>query len=373
MNLKVIPEKLFVRRINTETIGYTPASGSTYYVEFILKKKRRRIKDYKKQSYDILSDDKLLPEEEIRNLPASGFVVIWPDKVQDPRGFVVWVSNLDEVVSNTAINRGVIEEDLWYAVDSNNHLTLLSSEIEKTVKKTLPSIADVKVGDIIEGYESHEIYLGKFKTRHLRGRNNLVELETSRVLYNVEEDYFNTSCYCLGAGSIISGMADPDDVLEITDRFKSYLKAYTDLDDKIDKIFVPKDRTREYPSDMFDRLYSADKMRFYSYPFYKIIESREIACLRLTPACSYAERIKDGIKYEVSIERLNNDGRFSTNYGDYVTWNNITEEISNFSGSWKELLKVQGWIFYGGEDPSRYCYNNPKLFVKMKSGITLIV
>ena len=373
MNLKVIPEKLFVRRINTETIGYTPASGSTYYVEFILKKKRQRIKDYKKQSYDILSDDKLLPEEEIRNLPASGFVVIWPDKVQDPRGFVVWVSNLDEVVSNTTINRGVIEEDLWYAVDSNNHLTLLSSEIEKTVKKTLPSIADVKVGDIIEGYESHEIYLGKFKTRTLRGRNNLVELETSRVLYNVEEDYFNTSCYCLGAGSIISGMADPDAVLEITDRFKSYLKAYTNLDDKIDKIFAPEDSTRECPSDMFDRLYSVDKTHYYSYPFYKIIESREIACLRLTPSWSYVERIKDGIKYEVSIERLNNDGRFSTNYGDYVTWNNITEEISNFSGSWKELLKVQGWIFYGGEDPSRYCYNNPKLFVKMKSGITLIV
>ena len=49
MNLKTIPEKLFVRRINTEITGYTPASGSTYYVEFILKKKRQRIKDYKKQ------------------------------------------------------------------------------------------------------------------------------------------------------------------------------------------------------------------------------------------------------------------------------------------------------------------------------------
>ena len=32
-----------------------------------------------------------------------------------------------------------------------------------------------------------------------------------------------------------------DDVIEITDRFKSYLKAYTNLDDEIDKIFAPED------------------------------------------------------------------------------------------------------------------------------------
>ena len=43
-----------------------------------------------------------------------------------------------------------------------------------------------------------------------------------------------------------------------------------------------------------------------SYPFYKIIESREIACLRLTPAWSYAERIKDGIKYDNLIMKITN-------------------------------------------------------------------
>lgn len=373
MNLKTIPEKLFIRRVNTETTNMSPYE-STYYVEFILKKKRQRIRDYKKQSYDIMPDSKLLPEEEIRNLPASGFIVIWPNKVQDPRGFVVWISNLDEVVSNTVMNRGVIEEDLWYAVDSSNHLALVSSEIEKTAKKTLPSVTDVKVGDIIESYLSHEIYLGKFKTRTLKRSSKSVKLETSRILYNVELDYFNTSCYCLGAGSIVSGTADPDAVLEIIDRFKSYLMAYTNLDDKIDMIFTPEDSIKEYPSDMFDRLYSANET-YYSYPFYKIIGSREIACLRLMPSWRYGvERIKDGIRYEVSRERLDNNGRFSTNYSDYVAWSSITEEINKFSGSWKELLKAQGWIFYGGEDPSQYSYiTNPKLLVKMKSGITLIV
>ena len=381
MKVKTIPEKLFVRKINIEALTYLTYLPDdldlTYSIQFEPKKdKRKYIRGYdgKRRYWKERPESELLQEEEIKNVPISGFVITLPDKVQDPRGFSAIVSNLNEVVSNSEIDRGVVKEDLWYAVDSLGYLALMSKEIEKTSKNVLSSALDLKVGDIVGSGRYHEIYLGKFKVRCQLYYNpkNKVDLELSRVSYNIEADSFNFRCFS-GAGSVVSGTADPDTVLNLLDRLKSYLIVYPDLSDEIDTIFAPEDSTREYPSDMFDRLYSADKMHYYSYPFYKIIGSREIACLGLTPACSFAERIKDGIKYDIRIARLDNNGQFSTICGDYVTWNNIAEEISNFSGSWKELLKVQGWMFYGGEDPSKCCYSNPKLFVKMKSGITLTV
>lgn len=366
MKVKTIPEKLFVRKINTEALTYPP-DDLTYSIQFEPKKnKRKYIKGYGKRNYR--PESELLQEEEIRNVPVSGFVITLPDKVQDPRGFSVIVSNLNEVVSNSEIDRGVIKEDLWYAVDSLGYLALMSKEIEKTSENVLSSIQDLKVGDIIGRGRNHEIYLGKFKVRrqlYYNPKNKVDLLELSRISYSIEAESFNFCCF-LGAGDVVSGTADPDTILDLLDKLKSYLNVYPDLSDEIDTILVPENNRREYPSDMFDRLHSADNKTIISYPFYKILGPRNIAILSLKPGW-----VKDGIGYYITRCVLCNDGSFVNDYGGSSA-TELEKDIVGFCGSWKELLESHGWIYFGTEDGSwnRFC---PQLVVKMKSGKYLIV
>lgn len=378
MKVKTIPEKLFVRKINTEALTYIP-DDLTYSIQFESKKNKRKcIKGYGKRGY-YRPESELLQEEEIRNIPTSGFVITLPDKVQDPRGFSAIVSNLNEVVSNSEIDRGVVKEDLWYAVDSLGYLSLMSEEIEKTSKNVISSIQDLRVGDIIEACSgrTHEIYLGKFKIRRQLYYNpkNKVDLELSRISYNIEADTFNFYSCFLGAGSVVSGTVDSDTVLDLTDRLKSYLRVYPDLSDEIDTILAPENDRREYPSDMFDRLHSADNKTIISYPFYKILGPRNIAILSLKPESEY-DWAKDGIGYNITRNVLCNEGSFVIDYfiNDYgePSITKLKEDIVGFCGSWKELLESQGWIYFGTEDGSWNRFH-PQLVVKMKSGKSLIV
>ena len=320
----------------------------------------------------------LLEEEEIANIPVSGFVVVWPDKVQDPRGFLAIVSNLKEIVSNSVINRGVIEGDLWYAIDSENRLSLVSSETEKYIKNAISSVSELKIGDIVEsGYSvNHGIYLGKIKVREWNWKSYCDKnpvLTTRRVTYCVETDSFDT----LGvyAGIAVTGTADPDTVLEVTNKFKSRLKAYTCLEDNIDSIFAPDGSEKEPPSEMIDILLSAinDEHSSVRYPFYKIIGPKKILLLDLYPNNIYhvdPEWVKDGIYFQIREEELTPFGTFTISYGNGDK--KEEKKIKEYSGSWKELLKDQGWIYFGS-DNFHHWKSYPNLMVKMKSGKTLTI
>ena len=375
MDLKTIPEKLFVRKIDTEKTRWP--ENSTFSIFFNFKNKRYLVKDYRQMvKYEYL-EKCLLEEEEIPNIPVSGFVIIWPNMVQDPRGFSAMVSNLSEIVSNSVINRGVIDGDLWYAISPDNRLSLVSSETEKYIKSAISSVSELKIGNIVEsGYSvNHGIYLGKIKVRERNWKSYCDKnpiLTTRRVTYCVETDSFDT----LGvyAGIAVTGTADPDTVLEVTNKFKSRLEAYTCLEDNIDSIFAPDGSEKEPPSEMIDILLSAsnDERSNVRYPFYKIIGPKKILLLDLYPNNSYRidpEKVKDGVYFQVREEELTLFGTFTISYGNAEK---VEKKIKEYSGSWKELLKDQGWIYFG-LDNFQHWKSYPNLMVKMKSGKTLTI
>ena len=381
MKLKIIPETLFVRKINVEALSWRP-DDLTYSVFFEFKNKRILVKDYRTtaKSYKRRSENELLEEESFTNFPVSGLVVIWPNKVQDPRGFVVTISNLDEIVANSVINRGVIEGDLWYAIDSDNRLALVSSETEKNLKEAVSSVSEIKVGDIVEKCygRGYGIYLGKIKIRERdwdRLYSDTPKLATCRVVYDIESDSFDTYGLGVGAGTVVTGIADPDTVLELTDRFRSRLVTYACLEDDIDTIFTPDGSEKDYPSDMFDALLSeCDNMYSRHYPFYRIIGPRKMLCLDLYPCGKdvntqyITNRLKDGIYFQIHEKELTNYGTFQINYKNSEK---EEERTRKYPGSWKELLKDQGWIYFGSEE-NRW-KSDPDLMVKMKSGKTLMI
>ena len=378
MDLKTIPETLFVRKINIEKSRWRP-EDSTFSIFFNFKNKRLLVKDYRQMMKNTFLEKSLLKEEEIVNLPVSGFVVVWPDKVRDPRGFSATVSNLREIVSSSVINRGVIEGDLWYAINPENRLALVSSETEKDLKGAVSSISELKVGDIVEECYGRGtgIYLGKIKVREMdwdkHYRSEVIKLTTRRVVYHTNSDSFDTFGFGLGAGTIVAGSADPDTVFEITERFKSRLEAYTCLEDGIDSIFTPYGSEKEYPPEMLDILLSANDDEYSSirYPFYKIAGSRKILCLDLSPCGSYSgDRIKDGVYFQLHEKDLTDFGTFAINYKNSKE---EEERIKKYPGSWEELLREQGWIYFGSNDSNCCWKNNPDLMVKMKSGKTLTV
>lgn len=377
MNLKTIPETLFIRKIDKEALKYSP-NDETYCIQFDFKNKRHTIRDYKSNTNRW--SPPLLEEEKISNSPTSGFVLVWPDRVRDPRGFEAMISNLNEIISTSVINRGVIEEDMWYAVDSGNHLALVSPETEKDIKNTISSVTELKVGDIVEKgygsshfglYRSHGIYLGKMKIRERKYDDpymaGTASLTTSRVVYNIETDDFDKWGWFLEAGAVLSGKADDDTVTEAINRFKSHLVAYTHLDDKIDEIFAPEGSEKDYPSDMFDVLCSVDRKQSSDirYPFYRIIGPKTIECLTLRPDYEHSwSSFKDGIRFQIDKKDLTDYGEFM----DKMNCAKIEESLVKLPNTWKEILEAQGWIYYGSIDhPWK---SNPDLMVRMKSGLT---
>lgn len=121
-------------------------------------------------------DNRSVPDErksEINNIPTSGIVITGIKTfksiiVKDPRGFFCTVSNLDELLTEITIEKGVIQEDLIYG-RSNNRSTswiLLTPKMVKADSGILRSMKDLRPGEVYKLYDVQTVvYLGRHPWR----------------------------------------------------------------------------------------------------------------------------------------------------------------------------------------------------------------
>lgn len=120
---------------------------------------------------------KCVPEErksEINNVPTSGIVITGINTfksviVKDPRGFFCTVSNLDELLTEITVERGVIQEDLVYGRPNNrsNSWILLTPRMIKAEDGIVKSVKDLKPGEVYKLYNGFQtvVYLGRHRWR----------------------------------------------------------------------------------------------------------------------------------------------------------------------------------------------------------------
>lgn len=186
-----------------------------------------------------LEDDKSkrVPEErksEINNVPTSGIVITGINTfktviVKDPRGFFCTVSNLDELLTEITVERGVIQEDLVYGRPNNrsNSWILLTPKMIDEIGKELESVKDLRPGKVYTIYDEYltVVYLGR-----LPWRSNYDGVFRERHIFAYPEKRYITAVSIHDASFFNdTGVDDPDLYSEALGVLKSSYRGNKDI------------------------------------------------------------------------------------------------------------------------------------------------
>lgn len=179
---------------------------------------------------------KSAPDErksEINNVPTSGIVITGINTfksviVKDPRGFSCTVSNLDELLTEITIEKGVIQEDLVYGRpnDRSNSWILLTPKMIDEIGKELKSVKDLRPGEVYMLYEFQTVvYLGR-----LPWRSDYDGIFRERHIFAYPEERYIAAVSIQDASFLKdTGVDDPDLYSEALGTLKSSHKGNKDI------------------------------------------------------------------------------------------------------------------------------------------------
>ena len=180
---------------------------------------------------------KSAPDErksEINNIPTSGIVITGINTfksiiVKDPRGFFCTVSNLDELLTEITIEKGVIQEDLIYGRPNNrsNSWILLTPKMIKAEESVVKSVKDLRPGEVYKLYDGFQtvVYLGRHPWR-----SDYDGVLRERHIFAYPEKRCITALSIYDASLLTdTGVDDPDLYSEALEALKSSYRGNKDM------------------------------------------------------------------------------------------------------------------------------------------------